>query len=224
MSTLPEQFSATGKAQLEVQLDFLQSFGARAVDGAARLVALNIETSRAAVDSASEALRQLAGVRDPRELAALAQGAPKGFDSALQYGREWFNIVSDMQASLFKPAARVAAAAAAPAPVPVAQAAAPAAVSPSAEAEAEPRGVKPSKRPVGSVKPETQPGPDALEKPIARAAGEVAGASFGAVPSAAIVIETPAAAILPHVKPVEASPPPAVFQQDRLTPKRGKKR
>jgi phasin family protein len=234
MSTLPEQFSAASKSQIQAQLDFLQSFGARAVDGAARLIALNIDTGRAAVDSSSAALRQLAEVRDPRDLFALAK-APQDFSKMVAYGSEWLSIVADVQAGLFKDAAP-AALAAAPQPAP---AAAPAPVSapvPAPRASADTQQppafelgeqhahpVKPSKKPVVAVKPEASPEPVAEAKPIARAAGKVAGKPVDIRPAAA-PMATDGAQVLPQVKPVEASPPPTVFDQQLLTPKRGKKR
>lgn len=226
MSTIPEQFSAASKSQIEAQLELIESFGARAFDGAARLVALNIEAGRAAVDNSSEAFKQLAGVSDPRDLIALAK-APHDFSKMIDYGREWFSIVADVQSGLFK--AAVPAAAAAPAPQAREEftpAAAPAPeVAPEAPAEAsaaEPRTVKPSKKPVVALKPEPEQGPAAEEKPIAKAAGKVAGKAPEVKPAASM--PKAAAQSMPHVKPVDATPPPAVFQQDLLTPKRGKKR
>lgn len=251
MSTLPEQFSAANKSQVESQLKLIEAFGARAVDGAARLIALNIETGRAAVDSSSDALKQLATVRDPRDLIALAKGAPD-FGKMIAYGREWFSIVADVQAGLFSaavPATAPAAAAAAPAPAQQAreqaapapaaapaQAFAPAAApapAPAPEPEAlavpaaaiEARPVKPSKKPVVAVKPEPEQGPAAEEKPIAKAAGKVAGQPLDTKPAAASLAQaTGGKQATPRLKPISATPPPAVFQQDLLTPKRGKKR
>lgn len=238
MSTIPEQISTASKSQLEAQLELIESFGARAFDGAARLVALNIQTGRAAVDSSSEAFKQLADVRDPRDLIALARGTPD-FSKMMDYGRELFSIVADVQAGLFKAAVPVAAAAApapapAPTPAPTAQAreeytpapapeAAPVAPAADTVAAAEAGTVKPSKKPVVAVKPEPEQGPAAQEKPIAKAAGKVAGKAPDVKPAAAMP-KAAAVQAMPRVKPVDATPPPAVFQQDLLTSKRGKKR
>lgn len=235
MSTLPEQFSAASKSQIQAQLDFLESFGTRAFDGAARLIALNIDTGRAAVDSSSSALKQLAAARDPRDLLALTKGS-QDVSKLLAYGSEWLSIVTDVQAGLFKPAAPAALAPAplaAPAPVPVAapvaapqvaMEAAPAPQAPMFESsEEQARPVKPGKQPVVAVTPEAAPEPVAAAKPIAKAAGKVAGKQIAAKPAAA-QLASDGAHVLPQLKPVEASRPPAVFQQDLLTPKRGKKR
>lgn len=216
MSTLPEQFSAASKSQIQAQLDFFESFGARAFDGAARLVALNIETGRAAVDNSSAALKELAAVRDPRDLLALTRTGPD-FSAVMAYGSQWLSIVADVQAGLLRAAAPGARdAAPAPAPAPTAEAA------PQAS-EDHVRALKPGHEPVVALQTETAPEPVAEEKPIARAASKVAGKPASAKPVAATVAAE-GETLLPQVKPVEASPPPTVFDQDLLTPKRGKKR
>ncbi|NML61253.1 phasin family protein [Massilia sp. RP-1-19] len=216
MSTLPEQFSAASKSQIQAQFDFLESFGARAFEGAARLIALNIDTGRAAVDSSAAALRQLAEVRDPRDLLALAK-APQDFSKMVAWGSEWLSIVADVQAGLFKAAAPQ------PTPAPV-FAPVPAPPAPAFESSDEPAGtVQPGTEPVVAVEPEAAPEPVVEARPIARAADKAAGKPLEARPAAA-PLEGDGAHILPHVKPVEASPPPTVFDQDLLTPKRGKKR
>lgn len=213
MSTLSEQFSAASKSQLQAQLDFLASFGARAFDGAARLAALNIETGRAAVDNSSAALKELAAMRDPRDLLALTRSAPD-FSTVMAYGSQWLGIVADVQAGLLS--AGAAARQAAPAPV------AEAAPAPQPNEDREPA-LKQHTAPVVALKPQAEPAPVAEAKPIARAASKMAGKPASAKPVAATVAAD-GEKRLPQVKPVEASPPPTVFDQDLLTPKRGKKR
>lgn len=248
MSTLPEQFSAASKKQIEAQLDMLETAGNRAFDGAARLIALNIDTGRAAVDRTSSALKELASASDPRDLFTLAR-QPQDFSKMVAYGSQWLSIMTDLQAGLLRaatPAARALPQAApepAPEPAPVAVAPAPAAApapapdvaaAAPAAAEAAPalvpvpehtqehvRLVKPAKKPVVALKQEAVPEPVAEATPIARAAGKVAGKPVSTKPAAAPLA---AAAALPKVKPVEATPPPTTFTQDLLTPKRGKKR
>ena len=230
MSTLPEQFSAAGKSQIQAQLDLLESFGARAFDGAARLTALNIETGRSAVDNASAALKELAAMRDPRDLFALTKSAPD-LGRVMAYGSQWLSIVADVQAGLLSAAvpapARQAAPVAAPVPTPApAESVQPAEAAPAPapeHSEEQVRPLKPGKQPVVALAPEPAPDPVAQAKPIARAAGKVAGKPASVKPAAA-TIAAAGGKVLPQVKPVEASPPPAVFDQALLTPKRGKKR
>lgn len=219
MNTLPEQFSAASKSGIEAQLDFFKSFGAQACDGAARLIALNLDASRATVDSSSAALRQLASVHDPRDLFALAKTPHQDFERMMAYGREWLSIVADVQAGLLKPLEQQAPAAQA-APEAASAPQAPAVVQ-AAEAEQEARSVKPSKKPVVAVKPEAEPEPVAEPTPIAKAAGTLAGATPAAT-AAAVMPETPE--VLPNLKPAKAMPPPVTFQQELLTPRRGGKK
>ena len=220
MSTLPEQFSAASKSQIAAQLDFFQSFGTRAFDGAARLVALNIETGRAAVDNSSAVLKELAAMRDPRDLFALTKTSPD-FSTAMAYGNQWLSIVADVQASLLSAAVPVAARQPAPAPAPLAEAAPPA-PAPQVNDEHVPP-LKQGQQPVVALEAEPTPEPVAEETPIARAAGKVAGKPASVKPVAATVAAD-GEKLLPKVKPVDATPPPTVFDQDLLTPKRGKKR
>ena len=222
MNTLPEQFSAASKSQIQAQLDFLESFGARAFDGAARLIALNIQTGRSAVDHSSAALKELAAMRDPRDLFALTKNAPD-LGTVMAYGSQWLSIVADVQAGLLSAAVPAAAPQSAPVPAPPAQpAAAEAAPAPEHSAE-QVHQLKPARQPVVALAPEEVPDPVAEAKPIAKAAGKVAGKPASVKPAAA-TIAAEGQKVLPNVKPVEASPPPAVFDQDLLTPKRGKKR
>ncbi|MGZ8321002.1 MAG: TIGR01841 family phasin [Telluria sp.] len=208
MNTLPEQFSAASKSGIEAQLDFFKSFGAKACDGAARLIALNLDTGRATVDSSSAALRQLASLQDPRDLFALAKTPHQDFERMMAYGREWLSIVADVQAGLLKPLEQQAPAAQAPA-------------APAAEAAPEERSVKPGKQPVVALKPEAEPEPVAEPTPIAKAAGTVAGITPDATP-AAVMPESPE--VVPHLKPAGTMPPPVTFQQELLTPRRGGKK
>ena len=224
MSTLPEQFSAASKSQIAAQLDFFESFGARAFDGAARLVALNIETGRAAVDHSSAALKEMAAMRDPRDLFALTKSAPD-FSTVMAYGSQWLSIVADVQAGLLSAATPLAArqAASAPAAEPVAEAEAAPATQASEQHDEPAAPLKQGSLPVVALEPEAAPAPVAEATPIAKAASKVAGKPASAKPVAATVAPD-GQKRLPQVKPVDASPPPTVFDQDLLTPKRGKKR
>ena len=171
MSTLPEQFSAASKSQIAAQLDFFEAFGARAVDGAARLVALNIETGRAAVDHSSAALKELASMRDPRDLFALTRAAPD-FSTVMAYGSQWLSIVADVQAGLLDAAAPVtarqaapmSASVAAPASAPVAESeSAPPAPAPQVNDEHLPP-LKQGQQPVVALEPEPAPEPVAEDE------------------------------------------------------------
>lgn len=146
MSTLPEQFSAARQSQAEAQLNFLRSLTSRTFESAEKIIALNINASRASVEKSSAAMRQLITAQDPRDLLSLTNRTQENFDSLLAYGRELFSIAASLQAGLIKPAAPVSA------PAPVLTLAAPPAA--------------------GDVKPAASPKPVAKAKPSAKAAGK----------------------------------------------------
>lgn len=105
MSTLPEQLSAVRKSQVEAQLAFFQNFTSKAVEGAEKLIALNLNTTRASLEKSSAAVRQLIAAKDPRDLLALTTQSQENFDTLLAYGRELFSIATGAQAALLQPAA-----------------------------------------------------------------------------------------------------------------------
>lgn len=102
MSTFPEQFSAAGKSQVEAQLAFLQNATAKAVEGAEKIIALNLSTSRASIEKSAAAVRQLLTVRDPRDLLTFTTQSQENFDTLLAYGRELFTIATGTQAAMLK--------------------------------------------------------------------------------------------------------------------------
>jgi phasin family protein len=136
MSTLPEQFSEARLSQMEAQVSMLRSFTGKAIEGVEKIVALNLSTSRAALEKSSFAVSQLFTAKDPRDLLALTAQTQASFDGMLAYGRQLLSIAAELQPGLpsIAPAAaftapQAAAAATAPAP-----AAAPA-VEPAADVE-----------------------------------------------------------------------------------------
>lgn len=116
MSTLPEQFSAVRKSQIEAQLAFFQNLTTKAVEGAEKIIALNLSTTRASMEKSSAAVRQLFTVKDPRDLFALTTQSQENFDSLMAYSRELFSIASGTQAALLKQSVPAEAPALLPAP------------------------------------------------------------------------------------------------------------
>lgn len=102
MSTFPEQFSAAGKSQVEAQLAFFQNVTAKAVEGAEKIIALNLNTSRASIEKSTAAMRQLLTVKDPRDLLTFTTQSQESFDTLLAYGRELFTIATGAQAAMLK--------------------------------------------------------------------------------------------------------------------------
>jgi phasin family protein len=224
MSPLSEQFSEARKLQLETQFDFFRNFTGKALESAEKLIALNLDTSRASLEQSSKLVRQMIEVKDPRDLFALTGQAQSPFDSVLSYGRQLFGIAAGA-ATVAVPglaaAAPASTAAAAPAAAPAApeavaeqvQAAAPiiepeAAVAPAPVVEAAPV-AEPAL--VVEARPVVDAKPIAEQKPVAKALAKAEGNPDALKPSAAsFPVRSSAQPIaVASVKPVDAAPPAA---------------
>jgi phasin family protein len=200
MSTLPEQFSEARKAQVEAQVNFFHTFTGKAFESVEKIIALNIETSRASLEKSSALVRQMIAVKDPRDLLTFTNQNQSQFENALAYGRQLFGIAAGMAAIVPKVAVPMMSLVP---PSPVASAAAP--------IEQQPV-VMPRPELVVVDQPQADllavPTPIAEPTPIAKATGladtmpKPAAASFP-VPSSSKPIA------VTQVKPVEAEPPPA---------------
>jgi phasin family protein len=190
MSTLPEQFSEARKLQVEAQFNFFHTFTGKAFESAEKIIALNIEASRASLEKSSALVRQMIAVKDPRDLFALTGQSQSQFDNSLAYGRQLFGIAAGMGAI-----------------TPAAPAQAPSLPTPAArQPQAAPAVVMPPPELV--VVSEPAAAPIAEPTAIAKAAGTAdlmpkpSAASFP-VPSSSQPIA------VTQVKPVDAAPPPA---------------
>ncbi len=94
MINLPEQFSAVQQSQVDAQLALFNEFGARALHNAEQIVALNMDTTRAALERTEAAMRQLMAAQDPRDLIALTTEGQHYFDSLAVYGQALIGIVA----------------------------------------------------------------------------------------------------------------------------------
>jgi phasin family protein len=170
MTSFAEQFSAARHSQVEAQLAFIRSLSSKTVESAEKIIALNLSTSRASVEKSAAALRQWAGIEDPRDLLSLTHQSQEYFDGLLAYGRQLFSIASSLQSGLIRPAAPVAPARAAALPAPVSVAApvpAPLAAGVTAEAPAEASAEAPkqiAKAVKKAAKPAPFPAADLLDK------------------------------------------------------------
>lgn len=104
MSSLTEQFSAVTKSQLEAQFKIFNTFASTAVDSAEKVIALNLNTTKASVEKSSAAARKLLDAKDAQELFSLNAGQPTGFDHLLAYGRQLYNIATAAQTELLQSA------------------------------------------------------------------------------------------------------------------------
>ncbi|CAH0140671.1 hypothetical protein SRABI118_00276 [Massilia sp. Bi118] len=97
MTQFSDQLSTVRQAQFEAQLDFFRSFTTRALDSAGQLAALNVRTSRASVEQAAGAFRQLLEVRDPRDLFSLGSAAQGQWQALFSYGRELAGLAAGVR-------------------------------------------------------------------------------------------------------------------------------
>lgn len=98
MTSLQEQFSAARLTQLDNGFNLMRSLGDQALDQTSRMVALQLNASRSAIEQSAAAARQLLAVRDPRDLLAIgSQFGPQSqqqLRSMFDYGRELFSIAA----------------------------------------------------------------------------------------------------------------------------------
>ena len=123
MFSIPEQFSAATKTQLEAQFTILNTLASTAVESAEKVIALNLSTTKDTVGLSSAAARQL--LEDPQEFFQHNSSQPANFDRLFAYGRQLFSIATAAQSELIKTtqaqlkaASSAASAAAAPASAP----------------------------------------------------------------------------------------------------------
>lgn len=237
MSTLPEQFSAARKSQVEAQINFFQNAATGAVESAEKIMALNISTTRATMETSSAAVRQLLEARDPGALLALATQPQAGFERLLAYGRQLLSIASGSQVALLKQAAPVIAPSfagpgvdpvvapvvapvvdpvvdpvVAPVVDPVVDPVLDPAIDPVVDSVAEQMAdllVAPMIAPEAKAAPAPQAAPVAKAKPIAKEVSKVAPKSVAAKPAAAPVPAKTKPVVVTSLKAVEAARPTA---------------
>ena len=94
MTSLPEQFSAARQAQLDNSLNLIRSLSDQALDRTSRVLTLQLDASRAAVEQSSNAVRQLLAARDPRDLLAIGSQSQQHLRTMFDYGRELFSLAA----------------------------------------------------------------------------------------------------------------------------------
>ncbi|MGX4643656.1 phasin family protein [Massilia sp. SYSU DXS3249] len=94
MTSLPEQFSAARQTQLDNSFNLIRSLSDQALDRTSRVLALQLDASRAAVEQSSNAVRQLLAARDPRDLLAIGSQSQQHLRTMFDYGRELFSIAA----------------------------------------------------------------------------------------------------------------------------------
>ena len=229
MTSLPEQFSAARLTQLDNGFNLVQSFSNQALDQTSRVIALQLNASRAAIEQSTAAARQLLAARDPRDLLALGSQSQQQLKSLFDFGSELFSIVAGAKFTPLRSysadalnAITTANAAAAQKTVEAAVASlTPASPAPASAAAAE---TAPAAEAVQFVAPVTEPEsapalsvvtsdvePATAPTGIAQAASEMTDMSV-APPhpvAASVPVEVSVEIELPKVEPVDATPPVA---------------
>jgi len=188
MTSLPEQFNAARKAQFEAGFDIFQSFANHAFESASRVAALNLSTSRDALERSARTATALFASRDPRDFLMLGGHAEEQVRSLFSYGRELMSIAggvrpyavhtpvlasANVETVAFRAVAPVPAPVPVPAPAPV-EAPEPVAAAVPAAAPAEPVVVAEPEPAVELIVTAVESAPvlEAEQKAIAKAAGK----------------------------------------------------
>lgn len=200
MALIPAQFSEARAQQLDAQFNLFRTLTGKAFEGAEKLMALNFDATRAALEKSSALVRQVAAAKDPRDLLSITGQTQSQFESALAYSRQLFGIATSLA---------VVPVAAAPAPSAPAQASL-TLVAPAPELH--PAVVMPEpvlefgEAPV--VETPAAASPIAETTPIAKATSQAVSLPKPSAASFPVPSSTKPIAVSP-VKPVEAQPPHA---------------
>jgi phasin family protein len=105
MSSFQEQFSAATKSNFETQLALLTALTGKAFESVEKVIELNMNVAKAALEESTSNARQLLAAKDPQEFIALsASQVQPNAEKAVSYGREVMTIVSGLQAEVSKAA------------------------------------------------------------------------------------------------------------------------
>ncbi|KQQ87844.1 phasin family protein [Massilia sp. Leaf139] len=230
MTSLPEQFSAIRHTQLDNGFNLMRSVGEGALDQTSRVLALQLDASRSAIEHSSNTMRQLLAVRDPRDLLEIGAQSQRQWRSMFDYGRELFSLAAGFTPLRSYSADALNAITTANAAA--AQQTVDAAVASMTPAAPEAAPAVPLTAPV--AEPESTAAfvvvtsdvePDAAPTPIAQAASEITDMSV-APPhpvAASVPVEVSVEIELPKVEPVDATPPVVMPATTKVTELRGTK-
>lgn len=105
MFPLPEQLSSAAKSQWETQLQIFSTLSNQVFDGAEKIIALNLDASKAAIARTADTAQHLLAAHDAREFLSYSTSqAQPGIESVLAYSRQLFGIASGTQAQLLEAA------------------------------------------------------------------------------------------------------------------------
>lgn len=105
MFTLPEQFSAATKANLDAQLAILSSLTGKAIESVEKVVELNLTVAKTALEESKVTVEKIIGAKDPQDfLSFTTASAQPSADKALAYARHLFAITNSAQSEFAKAA------------------------------------------------------------------------------------------------------------------------
>jgi phasin family protein len=105
MFTIPEQFSAASKANIEAQVALLTSLSNKVFEGVEKVVDLNLNVVKASLEETNATARQILAAKDLQEVFSLtASQVQPNAEKALAYGRHLASIASSTQAEFTKAA------------------------------------------------------------------------------------------------------------------------
>ena len=158
MFPLPQQLSDAAKSQWESQLDIFHALSNKVFDSTDRIIALNLDTGKAALARSTETAQQLLATQDARDFLTYSTSqAQPAIESILAYSRQLFGIASSTQAELLA-AAKARLDAGAPAAAPAAQ---PASAPVQVEAIVDVPAAAPAAAAASAPEPEPEPEPAA---------------------------------------------------------------
>lgn len=205
MFPLPEQLSSAAKSQWETQLQFFSTLSNQVFDGAEKIIALNLDASKAAIARTADTAQHLLAAHDAREFLSYSTSqAQPGIESVLAYSRQLFGIASGTQAQLLEAAKARLDTASPAAAAPAAPVSAPVEV----EAIVEIPAAAPAIAPEPEPEPEPEPAPAATLAPLAEAE-PVAPAPLPLVATLPIAASAPAAIAPPPANVAAAVTAPA---------------
>jgi phasin family protein len=98
MNPMSDQMSAATKAQIESQIELLNTLTARTVDSIEKIIALNVTATKSTIDDATARMNQALQSKSPQEALAGAQGqAQPAAEKVMAYSRNLAEIVSTTQ-------------------------------------------------------------------------------------------------------------------------------
>lgn len=101
MFSLPQEFSSAAKSHLDTQLQLFGKVASTVLDGAEKVIALNLNAGKAVLSHTAETAQHLLESQDARDFFSYGVNQAKpNIDSLLAYGRQLYGIASATHAEL----------------------------------------------------------------------------------------------------------------------------